>query len=202
MKRLGRKGTEKPIEIFVALFVILAVSLVMLKLFQNQITQKQQELQAVQQESKQLQLAEKATLACKDRCNAAGNDGCSLQSLANFCISYGSDAIKQPEFLDYNGNQLQDYDITKLVGVGLCEDKVPCHALVSSCCGQQMSGSGCREILRQYWVSQGFNAGNISCLVKKNVLTGGCTIPAGQNASFWFYRAGFDTLIDPAITCT
>ena len=39
----NRKGTEKPIEIFVALFIILAVALVMLKLFQSQIAEKQKE---------------------------------------------------------------------------------------------------------------------------------------------------------------
>jgi len=44
MNRMNRRGTEKPIEIFVALFVILAVALVMLKLFQGQITEKQAQL--------------------------------------------------------------------------------------------------------------------------------------------------------------
>ncbi|MEM4268420.1 MAG: hypothetical protein QXK37_06355 [Candidatus Woesearchaeota archaeon] len=36
----GKRGTDKPIEIFIALFVILAVAMVILKMFSSQIEQK------------------------------------------------------------------------------------------------------------------------------------------------------------------
>ena len=39
----NKKGTDKPIEIFVALFIILAVAMVILKMFSGQIQDKTKE---------------------------------------------------------------------------------------------------------------------------------------------------------------
>ena len=175
MRRLGKKGTEKPIEIFVALFVILAVALVMLKLFQNQITQKQTELQTFQQEQKAQELKEKATLYCQDKCNQASNDGCSLRTLASLCISYGSDAITGTDYLDLNNNGRLDRDTTQLPGIGICEDAVPCHALISTCCGRQLNGATCDTILREYWGGQALPVGEtVDTMIAANVFEGDC----------------------------
>ncbi len=189
----GKKGTEKPIEIFVALFVILAVALVMLKLFQNQITEKQAQLTQFEQEKKQQELVEKAALYCKSRCIDASNDGCSLRSLSSFCLSLGSDQIKAPDFLDFNKNKIMDYDTTRLAGIGQCEDAVPCHSLVSECCGMQMTWSTCKNILDQYWTSQGFDTNQINCMIKTNIKKGTCTVT--DTSMFWYTRAGFDVLV-------
>ncbi len=194
---IGKKGTEKPIEIFVALFVILAVALVMLKLFQNQITEKQAQLTQFEQEKKQQELVEKSVLYCKSRCIDASNDGCSLRSLASFCLALGSDQIKLPDYLDLNKNTRMDLDTTRLAGLGLCEDAVPCHSLVSECCGTQLTGQACKEILTQYWESQNFNGTNINCLVKTNVKKGTCLV--SDQSMFWYTKAGFDTM---AAGCT
>jgi hypothetical protein len=190
----GKKGTEKPIEIFVALFVILAVALVMLKLFQNQITEKQAQLTQFEQENKQKELMESATLYCKSKCIEASNDGCSLRSLASLCLAYGSDQIAAPDFLDLNQNQVMDYDTSKLAGVGMCEDAIPCISLVSTCCGRQLSGSSCKTILTQYWNSQGVS--DVGCMIKNNVKKGTCMPTAGS--IFWYSQAGFnDTVTCP-----
>lgn len=189
---ISKKGTEKPIEIFVALFVILAVALVMLKLFQNQITEKQAQLTQFEQEQKQQELIEKGVLYCKSKCIQASNDGCSLRSLASLCLSLGSDHITLPDFLDLNKDKKMDFDTTWLAGVGICEDAVPCHSMVSDCCGLQLSGQSCNNILSQYWIGQGFNESQINCMAKKNVRKGAC--PGINDPVFWYNKAGFDTM--------
>ena len=45
----GKLGTDKPIEIFIALFVILAVAMVILKMFSSQIEKKKTEMEQQQQ---------------------------------------------------------------------------------------------------------------------------------------------------------
>jgi hypothetical protein len=154
---MNRKGTEKPIEIFVALFIILAVALVMLKLFQSQIADKQKELADVQQEQKAQDLKNKLTLSCQQKCTDASNQGCSLASLASLC-SFGSKNILGPnEFADLNNDKMLDYDTTLLAGVGVCEDRVYCFNVMSSCCSREINAQTCKVILERYWTEKGLD---------------------------------------------
>jgi hypothetical protein len=178
----NKKGTEKPIEIFVALFVILAVALVMLKLFQNQITQKQTELQTVQEEGKQKELYQTALSYCQDKCLQASNNDCSFQSLASLCLAYGTDKINSPDYLDLNSDGKKGLDKTLIPGVGVCEDKVPCHAMLESCCSTQLTATNCQNILTQFWdENQGFDDTQINCTVMNLVEwdDGACPNPEG-----------------------
>ncbi len=186
----GKKGTEKPIEIFVALFVILAVALLMLRLFQTQITDQQQELDQFQRESKLQNLKQEAITHCQTQCSRASSDGCSLRSLAQLCISYGSDRIRPPDFLDLNLDGTMNMDTGLLVGVGVCEDEVPCHALISTCCGHNINAVSCKNFLLQYWAQQGNNEQEIGCLVQNTVRRGTCE-PLAQT---WYEQAGYDEL--------
>jgi hypothetical protein len=147
--------------------------------------------------NKPRELMETATLYCKVKCSDAQNDGCSLRSLANFCLAYGSEKIIAPDFLDLNNNQVMDYDTTKLAGIGMCEDAVPCHSLVSDCCGMPWSGESCNSILKQYWSSQGNTDEQINCLVKDNIKKGTCTPTEGT--VFWYDQAGFKDMADLCI---
>ena len=68
MKIFGKKGTDKPIEIFIALFVILAVAMVILKMFSTQIAQKQNEM-ARQQEIERIKQAKNdLNIFCEQKC--------------------------------------------------------------------------------------------------------------------------------------
>ncbi len=185
----NKKGTEKPIEIFVALFVILAVALLLLQLFQSQLTDQQQELDQFQREAQQQALRSDATSYCRTKCSEASADRCSLRSLANFCTSYASDRIRAPDFLDLNMDGVMNRDTSLLVGVGVCEDAVPCHAMISDCCGRRITASSCLEILRDYWATTNVNvdpdAGSLEdlgCLVESTVREGTC----GMEGSTWF----------------
>ena len=187
----GKRGTEKPIEIFVALFVILAVALLMLRLFQTQITDQQQELDEFQRESKLQNLKQEAVSHCQSQCSRASSDGCSLRSLAQLCITYGSDRIRPPDYLDLNLDGVMNMDTTLLVGVGVCEDEVPCHALMSSCCGHQINAQTCKGFLERYWAEQGNDENAIACLAQNTVRRGTCQ----GNVDTWFEQAGFDELV-------
>jgi hypothetical protein len=178
---MNRKGTEKPIEIFVALFIILAVALVMLKLFNNQITEKQKELADVQQEQKAKELYDKVKLACEQKCTAASNNGCSLGTLASLC-SYGSGNELQPgQYIDLNNDKQNDMDTTLMAGVGVCEDHVYCFHIVENCCARRIDPKNCKQILNDYWTQQGFTAEQIygtSGLLNTTVGAGTCKAPA------------------------
>ncbi len=182
---MRKKGTEKPIEIFVALFVILAVALVMLRLFQNQVTQQQEEIQQFQQEKEQENLRKKARQHCQQKCTSASNDDCSLQSLASLCLAYGSEVIDQPKYLDLNMNQQMDTDSTLMPGVGVCEDAVPCNALVSQCCGQQITPKTCADILRNYWSQLGFEASTVSGMFADHWKAGTCNQQVASGTMWW-----------------
>jgi hypothetical protein len=171
-----KKGTEKPIEIFVALFVILAVALLMLRLFQNQVTDKKNELEQFQRETAQQNLKDKAFTICTAKCSDATLGGCNLRNLANLCLAYASDGLKEPEFLDLNMNGQKDRDITTLIGMGVCEDQVPCHALIDTCCGYEITPRTCKGYLISYWTSTGITDKNeIKTLIKSTVREGTCT---------------------------
>ncbi len=151
----ARRGTEKPIEIFVALFIILAVALVMIKLFEGQIAHRQDELALTQQEQQAQGLREKVELSCEQKCTDAGNNGCSLASLASLCVYGSRDILGNGQFVDLNNDRLDDYDTTLLAGVGVCEDRLYCFQMMSSCCTKEISARSCRSILRDYWTSTG-----------------------------------------------
>lgn len=162
---MNRKGTEKPIEIFVALFIILAVALVMLKLFQSQIADKQKELADVQQEQKSKELLQKVKQACSDKCVDASNNGCSDASLASLC-SYGSaQVLGKNNYIDLNKDQVSGYDTSLLAGIGVCEDRVYCFHLVDSCCAQAINAQNCKAILTRYWDNQGFDDDEIESML-------------------------------------
>lgn len=153
----SKKGTEKPIEIFVALFVILAVALVMLKLFQSQITEKQKQLSDFEQEQKARELQQKVALHCQNKCTEASNNGCSLQALAAVCLSGSHQVLDSGEFLDFNGNTDIDFDIENFGGEGVCEDQVYCFSTIDSCCAREISVESCARILKDYWTQKQFD---------------------------------------------
>jgi hypothetical protein len=157
----NRKGTEKPIEIFVALFIILAVALVMLKLFQSQIAEKQKELSDVQQEQKSKETMDKVRLACQQKCTEASNNGCSQASLASLCAYSSRNVLSTGQYIDLNNDKTKNIDTTLLAGIGVCEDHVYCFHLVESCCAQRIDPVSCKTILDSYWTSRGLTTATL-----------------------------------------
>jgi hypothetical protein len=167
-KRIHKKGTEKPIEIFVALFIILAVSMVMLKLFQGQITEKSTELKKIQKETELEQDKNDARLECKSQCTQSIEDECSMRARAIFCL-------KKVSGLDIDGDlALTGFDTNILGGIGVCEDGIYCPQIIECNCGQKLDMENCREVLCQYWNTQGIDAAQRDTMLQRSYHIGTC----------------------------
>ena len=185
--RTSRKGTEKPIEIFVALFIILAVGLVMLRLFQNQLQQKQEDIANVEQQQRINELRQDARLYCSQKCTEASNNRCSLSSLASLCMTYGTTAV-DGGWIDLNMNQHRDLDEDAFGGVGVCEEAVPCSLLIDDCCGRAITPSSCLDIMLEHWVNIGFDPEQKNCTIKNRLVTGASSTCVPGDATFFWYN--------------
>jgi hypothetical protein len=191
---LRKKGTEKPIEIFVALFIILAVGLVMLKLFQNQLQQKQGELANVEQEQRIQQIRETATLFCSQKCAEAATNRCSRASLASLCMSYASSRIPNPNWLDININGKKDVDLTLMGGIGVCESDVPCFALIDTCCSQPINPRSCLDIMLDYWYDDlGMDSSFVNNTINRTMSFGNTSTDCVTTGSTMWYELGGNT---------
>jgi hypothetical protein len=174
---MNRKGTEKPIEIFVALFVILAIGLFMLKFFQYQLVEQENQLAGVALQFESRELTHKVQLACEQKCVDASNNGCSIASLASLCMTGSHNVLGQGQYLDLDNDGTLGEDVTLLAGIGVCEDHVYCFHLLNSCCSQRISPETCKTILTSYWQSKGLSADQ---LLRSTVPAGTCaTTQAG-----------------------
>ena len=81
----GKLGTDKPIEIFIALFVILAVAMVLLKMFSSQIEQKKTEMEEQAQAERAKQAVADLDTYCDSQCSKAHR---SLKDKVSYCTSY------------------------------------------------------------------------------------------------------------------
>jgi hypothetical protein len=145
----SKRGTEKPIEIFIALFVILAVSLLVLRLFQTQIQGTTDDLSEYQAEQQRNQLKTTFEAQCRTVCSTAQNErGCSLDALVQVCIQ-NSNRILSGQYIDLNRDNRVNYDTESYGGVGVCENNIPCFLEISTCCGERLTPERCEELLCQ-----------------------------------------------------
>lgn len=142
---LNKKGTEKPMEIFVAFFIILAVAMVMLKMFKTQITDKTNDMKNMQQEADLANAKIDARQKCEEICSTSNQNGCSLKDKVNFCIA-------KVNSLDLNGDRATDgIDTTILGGLPICEDGIYCSHYTECKCGSSLTFKNCVEIMCQYY---------------------------------------------------
>lgn len=115
----GKRATDKPIEIFIALFVILAVAMVILKMFSSQIEQKKTEMEQQQQEERARQAMADLDTYCDSQCSKAHR---SLKDKVAYCTSYYRGTI------DINKNSFPDFTMALDNIQGYCEDRIYCAA--------------------------------------------------------------------------
>jgi hypothetical protein len=134
----SKRGTDKPIEIFIALFVILAVAMVILKMFSSQIEQKKNEMEVEQQKQKAIQAQEDLNSFCDTKCSAAMR---TLKDKVTFCTSY------YPDMIDINKNSIADYTMALDNIQGYCEDRIYCAAFRP--CGS-LDIKNCKQLVCDY----------------------------------------------------
>ncbi len=140
MKRIfGKKGTEKPIEIFVALFIILAVAMVMLKVFNTQITQQQDTLSDEEQKRQLEYLQTDAKQECSSLCALAQSNQCSPSDKAEYCMKRINEYwSKSPD-----GTILQQIGTTNY-----CEDTLYCPQITKcECGGRELTIENCFKLV-------------------------------------------------------
>lgn len=179
----NKRGTEKPIEIFIALFVILAVAMVLLKMFSGQISSKTKELKEMEQRNKMKEDLANAKDFCDTRCTNSMENNCALKDKAQFCISHLEGG------LDLNGNGiLDDYDSTFLGGIGVCEDKIYCPQITNCNCGVKLTMKNCINILCTYWTSeQGLDETDANTLLERYYSPGSCAVSGDDQSFHWYY---------------
>lgn len=175
---LSKKGSEKPIEIFIALFVILAVALVLLKMFQGQISDKTKELKDLEAERKLDELTTKA----KEKCDMLCSRGSSLTDRARFCMRQVTSDIDGIG-VDFNNNELLDDSVTNLLpGQVACEDAIYCPHVTQ--CGPIRTMKDCIPILCNSFVKSGFSAEQATTRLKELIQPGTC---ADSNDEYHWY---------------
>lgn len=157
--RRSRKATEKPIEIFIALFIILVVSLLVLRLFQGQVSQATEELGQAQLAQETQATFNSFQQGCSDACTQAASRGCTQESLVQLCISTSRTILgARADNMDLDNNQRVGFNTQTYGGIGVCEQNIPCFMEQTQCCNRRINLETCREILCNYWSSQGFEA--------------------------------------------
>ncbi|MCB9362182.1 hypothetical protein H6504_01990 [Candidatus Woesearchaeota archaeon] len=124
-----KKGSDKPIEIFVGMFIIIAVAMIMLAVFREQVSEQQGELADQQRESNlQLQLRN-AGITCNELCTNAKTQKCSTPAVNMYCV--------RQQKIDFNGDgDYSDSDTSAaIIGVAAVpEDQVRCYHLTECTC--------------------------------------------------------------------
>jgi hypothetical protein len=161
------KGSEKPIEIFVALFIILTVAMVLLQMFQSQISERTEELSTLAKEQKLEQVKEKAKTACNKLCSNADD----LKGRAAYCIEYVEDVEQEGIDLDMDGIP-GEYDDSLLGGLGVCEDRIYCPHLKS--CGGIKNMKDCVTVLCAYWIQTGMSPEDATNVLTNKIKSGAC----------------------------
>ena len=153
--RKNKKGTEKPIEIFIALFIILAVSLLVLRLFQGQISRTTEDLGKAQLEAEIQANKNRFVQACSDACTEASSKGCTEESLVQLCVLTSAQVLGPQVGLDLDNNQMIGYNTISYGGIGVCEQNIPCFMEQTNCCNRRINLDTCKEILCDYWSNRG-----------------------------------------------
>jgi hypothetical protein len=179
--RLFKRGTEKPIEIFVALFIILAVAMLLLKMMRDQTAGSEKQLKDAQRQQAMADYTQAAQKACTELCDQARDTGCSPKAVARYCLAkyhapylaveqYGYDVDRNYEF-----NELSVED----VGFAVCETNIYCSQMTLPPCGCKggLTMERCVKELCDYYASVGISPAD---QLSKNIAFGSCSTPAGM----------------------
>jgi len=133
--KLFKKGSDKPIEIFVSLFLILAVAMVLLKMFSGQVADKGNELSEYSEK-------QNAIATCEQSCSDVKANKCRPEDQIRFCSKKFS--------LDYNGDSIlgtnkDDYTFP------FCEDSIYCPIVTDCECGVKLTLPECKDIMNKYY---------------------------------------------------
>ncbi len=171
----NKEASEKPIEIFIALFVVLAVAMVLLQMFGGQITSKQEELKNLAEENKLKQITQDVDDFCKNECSQINSN---LDTVTYCKTKYGKP-------VDFNNNQLfTDYNSDYSI-FGICEDSIYC-SVVYEC--RELTLNNCAKILCNYFEDE-WGLSKIQATERLNefIIPGQCKVDDNEKNNHWYY---------------
>ncbi len=183
MKKILKRASEKPIEIFIALFVVLAVAMVLLQMFGGQITAKQEELKTLSDENKLKQARQDVEDFCKQQC---ANIDSNLDTVTYCKTKYNRE-------LDLNNNDIYtDYNTDYSI-VGICEDSIYC-ASVYEC--RELNMRTCAQILCDYFEDEwGFDETKATQRLLEFIQPGECSLNEDEKNNHWYY------IVEDSLNC-
>ncbi len=183
MSLRGTRGTEKPIEIFIALFIILAVAMLLLRLFKDQIDQKVTLMQREEWKEERERQKENAIRTCDKSCTDAVKAKCSERALANFCKE------KVVGGLDLNLNQNKDDYVAGvdvegfMLSGGTCEDRIYCREITEcNACDVELNIDNCVKITCT-WLKKSVPAATALARAQQIFRFGDCLDPPAKAAA-------------------
>jgi hypothetical protein len=188
-------GVMSVIILFVALGVLANFSLFKLQEKQGQLIEEQREQKEVLRSAEQDTLKNVAREHCNNVCADASSKRCSAVAMASLCVSYANNALSPDAgFLDLNNDGIMGADDTLLEGVVVCEDAIPCHALLDTCCEQLINHNTCKEFLNDYWTSDPEENNKETIMRLKDILVqkGSCYSETDQ--FHWYNVADFNAI--------
>lgn len=179
--KLDKRGTEKPIEIFVALFIILAVAMLLLKMMRDQTRSSQDELEKQKRKEAMEAYKTDAQNWCDDLCNDAKQNGCNTKDMAKFCLEKykGELGSVQTSGFDINGNYEIDSTAVDDVGVLICEENIYCSQETKPKCNCKggLDMKACIKVLCDHFAE--LDPATAAAQVQSRITFGDCEAPAG-----------------------
>ncbi len=143
------KGQSKALELVIVLFVLVVVAWVVINLFQSLIQEQTQKLQNIQTQEELKGKISEAIRICEERCSNYKKSR-SKKDLVDFCGSSIELDLNQDGDLSFTEESV--YASISLGGVGVCEDRIPCFALVECDVGEtRIDAQTCQEAVCSYF---------------------------------------------------
>lgn len=209
-----RKGINA-LELVFAMFILIVVSLVVIRLFINIVTTRQ--ITEPLQDIKRAANYDKEVVKCSNICEryTAGTNPCTdTRSAVEFCLTKVSIDI------DNNGNPGEKGHGGVIVNLPYCEDGLYCFNIKENCaCGSQvLNPKTCLQILKDFYINmQDLDSQTAERIITNAIQPGTCDldptewprqvvdyekITGGLKANWWWVQAGYDQLSGAMKTTT
>ncbi len=143
------KGQSKALELVIVLFVLVVVAWVVINIFQSLIQEQTQKLENIQTQEELKGKALDALRICEQRCNTYVKSR-STRDLVDFCSEKVELDINKDGVMGYA--EKSAYAGLGLGGVGVCEDKIPCFAIVECKVGEKaINANDCKDAVCSYF---------------------------------------------------
>lgn len=182
---MNSRGMEMAIQIFIVLFVLLAVSMLVLNLVSEQFESQGNEIDKFNQDQAKENKINKFKTTCNSYCNSN-----QVAEKAKYCL----------ETLSLSDELVPSFNKEFQAGIGVCEDKIYC-SMITNCSGLSMTN--CKALLCNYWASQSLDANTQNNLLETYITPGKCynTLQPSEKSLHWFginfdknYNGTIDTL--------